>query len=1119
MQTNTITKCVIGKDQKRLFSQLLAVIFLVAIGLPVNLLQAQNDTFVAKHVADQSKVVQNNASAGLVSIKAENMNLIDALELVASKLRVGISYSAEKVPNKMVSVNFHEAPVFKVLEKLLEGTNLEVILPPSNDVIVLREKVAVSNEMDLQVTVTGQVRDAQNSELLQGVNIVVQGTTIGTTTDLNGEYSLTVPSGDVNLIFSIIGYVSVTVAVDNRTEINIQLAQDVQLFEDIVVIGYGSVRRSDITGAVTSISPRAIEDNPNISDAGQALIGRASGVDVVPAGNRPGDGVSIRIRGRRSFEAGNDPLFVVDGIPISGGLNQINPKDIESINILKDASATAIYGSRGANGVIIITTKRGVPGQVRVSVDSQLGVNQVRNAPNLYDGEGWFNYRKEAWAANGITNENLIFEQQFRDNYASGTEFDWFDLVTQDGLTQEHNIGVSGGSEDTRFNVAVGFLDTEGVTPLQDFQRLSARLNLDQNVSERIRFGVGLITSFSTRNGENYNPYGNMQAGIPNGAYNEPPFASPFDADGELKLRTSQEPDAINPLADQVDGKYIERREITRILGSFYAEFDILENLSFRTIFGPDLRSDRLGDFRGRFTTASVEGDPRASQRRASEYEITWENLVNYQTVFAGSHNVDFTGLFGIQVSRNEFSTASVLGIPVESFQMHNLGSASEIQSVGSGFERRSLMSYMGRANYNYQSRYLLTVTARADGSSKFAEGNQWGFFPSVALGWNLSNESFMQGNNLFSNLALRVSYGKTGNEGIAPFQTESVLSRSSYNWGGGASAFGFRPTRIQNDDLKWETTSTFNVGVDYEVLEGRIGGSVEFYSSRTTDLLLLREIPWTTGFGSVLTNVGIKSNTGFEFSVSTFNITPSSTGGFSWSTDLNLFTNVEKIVELAQGKVDDIGNRRFIGQPATVFYDFEKIGIWQLGEEAAARANNSAVGGVRVASTNPEDRIIVGTDVPSLIGGMTHRFAFKGFDLAIVANARLGHTIQSAFHGGGIFHTSRGNHLVTDYWTADNPNAEFPRPHAGLQRPYYDSTLRYFDGSFVKIQSINLGYMVDQNIASSLGMNSLRLFINVTNPYVFSSYVQKYGGLDPETSMSPIPQARTIMGGWSIIF
>ncbi len=1116
MLTNTKRICMLGKCRIKtgLSGAFFMLLLVGAFSYPA---QAQNDSKIAGNFNTQQEIIQSEN--GLVTITAYDMDLVDALELLASKLRVGISYVSEQMPKRKVNINMTNAPVFDVIYKLLEGTNLEPVLPPTNDVIVLREKDAVLNEIDLQVTVRGEVRDAQNAEPLEGVNIVVQGTTTGTVTNVDGRYELTIPSGDEILVFSFIGYEPLNVAVDGRTEINVQLRQDIQLFDDLVVVGYGAVRRGDITGAVSSISPRAIEENPNITDVGQALTGRASGVDVVPAGNVPGDGVSIRIRGRRSFEAGNDPLFVVDGIPISGGLNEINPKDIESINILKDASATAIYGSRGANGVIIVTTKRGVPGQLRVSIDSQIGVNQVRNAPNLYDAEGLRNYRLEAWAANGITNENLIFEEQFRQNFANGVEFDWFDLVTRDGLTQEHNISVSGGSEDTRFNVAVGFREMEGVTPMQDFQRFSARLNLDQNISERIRFGVGLITSFSTRNGENYNPYGNMQSGIPNGAYNEPPVASPYDADGELKLRTSQEPDAINPLADMVDGKYVERREVNRILGSFYAEFDLLENLSFRTIFGPDIRTDRLGNFRGRFTTASVEGDPRGSQNRSAQYEITWENLINYQATLAQSHNLDFTGLFGIQIQRSEFSSASVLGIPVEAFQMHNLGSASQITGVGSGFQRRSLMSYMGRVNYNYQSRYLLTFTARADGSSKFAEGNQWGFFPSVALGWNLTNESFMQGNELFSNLALRVSYGQTGNEGIQPFQTESVLARTSYNWGGGASAFGFRPVRIQNDDLKWETTATFNAGVDFEVLEGRIGGSLEFYRSRTSDLLLLREIPWTTGFGSVLTNVGVKTNTGIEFSISTFNITPSSPGGFSWSTDFNIFTNEEKIVELAQGKVDDIGNRRFIGQPATVFYDFDKIGIWQVGEEAAAAANNSAVGGVRVASPNPEDRIIVGTDVPNVIAGMTHRFAYRGFDMSIVANARLGHTIQSAFHGGGIFHSSRGNHLVTDYWTVDNPNAEFPRPHAGLQQPYYGSTLRYFDGSFVKIQSVNFGYQVGPDVVSALGMNSLRFFVNITNPYVFSSYVQKYGGLDPETSMSSIPQARTIMGGWSINF
>ncbi|MEX2364800.1 MAG: TonB-dependent receptor, partial [Balneolaceae bacterium] len=331
--------------------------------------------------------------------------------------------------------------------------------------------------------------------------------------------------------------------------------------------------------------------------------------------------------------------------------------------------------------------------------------------------------------------------------------------------------------------------------------------------------------------------------------------------------------------------------------------------------------------------------------------------------------------------------------------------------------------------------------------------------------------------------------------------------------------AFGFRPVRMPNEDLSWETTSTFNAGVDYEILSGRVTGSLELYHSRTSDLLLLRQIPWTSGYGSIMTNVGVKTNQGFEFSVSAHTIAPDSPGGISWTTDFNIFTNKEKIVELAQGKVDDIGNRRFIGQPANVFYDFEKVGIWQVGQEEEAAANNSMVGGVRVASPDPEDRVIVGTDVPSIITGMTNRFAYRGFDLSIVANARFGHTIQSAFHGGGIFHSGRGNHLVTDYWTEDNPDAEFPRPHGGLQQPYYYTTLRYFDGSFIKIRAINFGYNFGTEITERLGVRSLRLFVNATNPFVFSEYVQKYHGTDPETSMDPIPQATTIMGGWNISF
>ena len=1104
---------------------LLAIIMVVFFGAsPAVLMALQDDSGNNSNEVHAMKITELQNLFYKVEIEKElkvefeNMHLEEALAQIAREVGLKLTYRGDIMVDKEISLQSESISVSKALESVLENTGLDYKISRDGYLLIAEKNEELEVDL-LQTTVTGQVTDSQGGAPLPGVNVVVEGTATGTVTDLEGRYELNIPSDDVVLVFSFIGYEVAQEPVNGRTQIDVILQQDVQLFEDIIVIGYGSVERGDVTGAISSISPRALEDNPNITDAGEALLGRASGVDVTPSGNRPGDGVNILIRGKRSFEAGNDPLFVIDGIPIEDGLNEINPKDIQSMTVLKDASATAIYGSRGANGVIIIETRRGTPGDLRVRVDNQIGVNTVRNRPKLYDAQGWWDYRTEAWNANDVFSESTIFEQQFRDNMEAGNEWDWLDLILQDGLTQEHNISVSGGSEATRFNASVGYREDEAITPLQDYQRFSARLNLDQVISDRFRFGVSLLNSHSIRNGESYNPYGNLFGGIPNGAYNEPPLASPYDEEGNLKFRTSQEPDAINPLADMVDGKYVERREITRVLGSFYIEFDPLENLSLRTNFGPDIRINRLQNFRGRFTTAAVEGDPRGNQTRSMGLGLTWENLINYNMTIAQNHRIDFTGLFSLQMNRNDHVFAAGEGIPIELFQMHNLGAAARMTGINSSYSERTLMSYMGRVNYNYDGRYLLTLNARADGSSKFAEGNRWGFFPSAAVAWNITNEDFMSDNELFSNLALRVSYGETGNEGIQPFLTESVLARTGYNWGGDAAAFGFRPTRMDNPDLRWESTATFNAGVDIEILEGRIGGSFEVYRSKTTDLLLLRELPWTSGFGSIMTNVGVKTNHGVEFSVSTFNIVPDSPRGFSWTTDFNIFTNTERIVELAQGKVDDIGNRRFIGEPADVFYDFERIGIWQVGQEEEAVANGSMVGGVRVASPDPEDRIIVGTEVPNIISGMTQRLAYRGFDLTVVANARFGHTIQSAFHGGGIFHSARGNHLVTDYWTEDNPNAEFPRPHAGLQQPHYMTTLRYFDGSFIKIRSINFGYQFGPGIIDRLGIRSLRLYVNIANPYVYSTYVRDYHGIDPETSMDPIPQAATIMGGWTIDF
>ncbi|MFN3379628.1 MAG: SusC/RagA family TonB-linked outer membrane protein, partial [Runella zeae] len=579
-----------------------------------------------------------------------------------------------------------------------------------------------------------------------------------------------------------------------------------------------------------------------------------------------------------------------------------------------------------------------------------------------------------------------------------------------------------------------------------------------------------------------------------------------------------------NPLSELVPGAVINKRKTFRLLSNLFAEAEIINGLRFRMNFATDLTKSKKGDFRGRYTNIRRLGDPSASSNDDFTMAYTWENILTYKKRIGEKHSIDFTGLYSLQTQQFESSNTSVAGLPVEGFEYYNLGAASIINSVGSAYEKWAILSYMARINYSYDNRFLFTLTGRADGSSKFAEGKKWGYFPSAALAWNVINESFISGNPLFSSLKARISYGSTGNEGILPYQTNGLLSRTQYDFDGN-SAFGYRPSSIRNSDLRWETTSTFNLGVDFGLWNNRITGAIEVYQSKTTDLLLPKLLPITSGFASIISNVGSKRNRGVEFSISTLNIAAKNAGDLEWTTDLNLFTNKEEIVELSQGKVDDIGNLRFIGQPAVVYYDFVKEGIWQLGEESQAKQYGSIVGGIKVKDVNgngvidPADRQILGSDVPKLIGGMTHRFEYKGFDLSVLTFSRFGSMIKSPFHGASRYLSGRVNQYNVDYWTKTNPTNAYPQPNANQEQPLYGSTLSYIDGSFTKIRNINLGYNFSQTMAQKLKMQSLRVYVSVQNPFVFSPFTSKFNGIDPEFPTTSTPPVRTFLAGLNLKF
>lgn len=928
-------------------------------------------------------------------------------------------------------------------------------------------------------SVSGSVVSSETGEALPGVTVLVKGTDSGTSTNLEGEFSLTTPSETDTLVFSFIGYETVEEPIDGRARIEMFLNPRAIVGDELVVVGYGAVERRDITGSVSSISSRDIQEVP-ITDAAQALQGRAAGVVALSSGNRPGQGVTIRVRGRRSLTASNEPLYVVDGIPLEGNINDINPRDIESMEVLKDASATAIYGSRGANGVVLVTTNRGGNHPTTVSYSGHTGFRQELGRPDMMNGEEFAAF-KEASGRDFTSAEEEAIQR--------GVSTDWIDLLLGTGIQHNHQISIQGGDESTQFAVSGNYFYDRGVIEHQDFNRTTFRLNLDHSVTDRFRVGTSTQLSNQVQNWGS-NPYG--------GALATNPLAEPYDSEGNLIYRPGADPLIFNPLADLVDDAYIDERERIRIFSNIYADLDILENLNYRMNFGPDFQDWRRGVFQGSLTGARQFGSPFAEKEHERNINYTFENILSYTQDF-DIHAIDVTGLFSIQESRTEWSEMSASELPYEHQRYHNIGTGATIEGLGSNLEEWGLMSYMTRVNYRLLDRYLLTVTGRYDGSSRLSEGDKWGFFPSVALGWRISGEPFMEDQELFSDLRIRVSYGKTGNTAIDPYQTRGGLSRTVYSFGDGPG-FGFRPTSLANPNLKWETSTTANLGLDFGFLGDRIAGSFELYQTNTSDLLLERVIPITSGFNSVLENIGDTRNKGFEFNLTSNNV---NTANFSWSTSLNIFGNREEIVELFGTGEDDIGNEWFIGEPLTVWYDYDMIGIWQLDEESEAAQYGRTPGEIKLRDVNNDgsiteaDRVILGSDMPTLSGGIGNRFRYREFDFSFFLFGSFGNTVYNQFLVNNSSLQGRYNNLDVNYWTPDNPSNDTPKPDGTREFPLNSSSRGYQSGDFLKVRNVQLGYNLPGSASSALGIRSARVYINADTPFVFSNLE---GGLDPES-------------------
>ncbi len=984
-----------------------------------------------------------------------------------------------------------------------------------------------------QQTVSGKISSAEDGQGIPGVSVAVKGTSRGTTSDAAGNYKI-VADGKAKISFSAVGFISQEVEVGSKSSIDIKLVNDIQSLGEVVVVGYGTQKKSQLTGAISQISAKQITEMP-LTNVGQALQGRVAGVDVAQSGSKPGTVPNILIRGRRSFNAGNNPLYVVDGIPMvgdrnelsnnrpfdfaSGGYEDINPNDVASIEVLKDASAAAIYGARGANGVILVTTKRGkTKGKTTISYDTYYGTSKALDKVQLFNGNEFQEFVREAYRATGGYNDIngkpvptgtsdpyadskvavLGGDPNVAEGIAQGRSTDWQSLVLQTGIQQNHTLGIQGGNEKTQFYISAGFFQDKGINPGLDFSRYSFRANIDHQINDFLKVGISSYMMNSVRNGATLNPY--------SATLQQNPLGTPYNADGSIKFSPTNDALLTNPLAEVVPGAQVDEIKKYRIFNSIYAEVKLLEGLKYKVNFGPDFTIARGGRFVGALTNQVKGGNPVASDNNQYGFNWTLENVITYNKTFNKVHNLSITALQSIQKENFEYNTVSVFGVPVESQQFYNLG-AGTVQGYGSSVIQWTISSLMGRINYDYKDKYLVTATIRRDGSSKFGVNTKYGSFPGIALGWNISNEPFMKGLTAIDQLKLRASIGTTGNQGVVPYQTQGQLGRTAYAWNTTA-AYGYRPNTIGNPDLKWETSTSKNVGLDFSFWRGRVSGSMEFYQTNTTDLLLSDQLPGSIGFSAVTRNVGETQNTGFELGVSTVNVDK---GGFKWSTDFVFTKNTEKIVSLYNGAVDDIGNKWFIGQPLSAIYDYKKLGIWQTSEADQAKAFGSTVGQIKVQDTNgdgkinADDRVFLGSDIPNWTGGITNRFAFKGFDLSFFIYARQGQTIISGFHQDLNQLAGRYEQMKVDYWTPNNPTNEFPQPKSNQEFPVNNGAIINFDGSFVKVRNINFGYTVPQKFVQKLGIESLRIFTSIQQPFIWSSYRSKYNGVDPETANNKV--------------
>lgn len=1068
-----------------------------------------------------------------ITLKISNITVKEAMGELKKVSGYSFVFSSKDVnTSKKISISASNATIEEVVNQILHGQDNLTYKIRDKKIIVQK---ATSKEVPNQKRkVKGSIVDATGTPVI-GATIMEKGTNNGVVSDIDGNFILEVKTNAI-LEISYIGYKTQEVKIQAKP-MKITLVEDAEVLDEVVVVGYGSQRKSDLTGGIASVNTEQLEmvSSNNLLDK---LAGQVPGLSITTGNARPGEEQSIRIRGINSLTASNTPLIVLDGIPYNGSLGDIDPEIIENLSVLKDASSAAIYGSRGSNGVILIQTKKGKLGKAQVTYKGQVGMEQPQSRLNLMDGPEYFQmrqdyYRQKNWEEDQLTPENILHPIELS-NYEAGISTDWQDLVFRNALTNRHTVSITGGTESTQYSATVSNLKQEGVMKNTGLRRTNVALNVVQDLNSWLKIGIG--TQFIDKDVDNNNP--SLEA-----ALKMSPYGQYLDEYGHYVDYPMDETLYSNPMANinaTTDNEY------RNLFLSVFAEVQLpIKGLSYRTNFGYNYRNGFEGSYYGRNTLNGKNSEGSASIKNTQYWDYTWENLVNYSYQFR-KHKIDLTGLFSMQQTSNQNAQQSATYFVNDDSEYHNMNAGERNQKMTSGLTETSTLSYMFRANYNYNNRYMLTLTGRADGYSAFGANNKYAFFPSAAVAWNISSEDFMESfrDSWLDMLKIRISYGSNGNQAIGAYQTLDRLNTVKYIWGDGGtpvngSYMGFG--NVGNPNLKWETTHSFNFGIDFSLFRDRLSGTIETYVANTKDLLMKRSVPVMNGFNSIMDNIGQTRNKGVEITLNSVNI---KNKNFTWNTNLNFFLNRDKIIELRGDGKDDISNKWFIGEPLKIIYDYNVEGIWQRddpryvvtktenaqgkvitkegfynekGEEIQAGA---VPGSARLEDVNGDGRItsadkkIIGSRTPSFLMSMGNTFQYKNFSFSFLLNGTFGQWKER--HDLNLERWDMRFNYISgmEYWTPENKSNKM----TSLIYSPYDKHSFYSKVNYVTVKNITLGYDLEQKWVKAIGVSSLNINLSVNNLYSFSN-VDNTTNLDADNMYYGYPTNRSYMFGLNLTF